>query len=162
MLYLALYAWVRLVLLMTSLDAEYTARTHHTVVASLPYRTEIAEAIVMATDDIREQEVLTRIAWYESALRPDVARCSVRGDHGRSLGLFQIQPIDPRDRGRACGSVHDQVALALSYVRRSAEACPGNVGADRLAMYVSGTCRRGLPQARHRWGEEEAARGLGD
>lgn len=108
-----------------------------------------AEAIVEATDDLREEDVLTRIGFYESNYG-----IRARGDRGRSLGAFQIQPITPSDRAMATGTVFEQAKLAVAYVRRSAEACPGNVGADRLAMYVSGTCTRGIREARHRWGQD--------
>ena len=119
----------------------------------LEFRWDLAAGIAEATDDPREQDVLTRIAWYESGFRRNVARCEIRGDRGRSLGTFQVQPRSPIERHDACGSLVDQAALALRFVRASAEACPGNVGADRLAVYVSGTCARGLRQSRERWGE---------
>jgi len=121
-------------------------------------RWEIAEAIAMVTDDVREQDVLTLIARYESGYRADVSDCATKGDRGRSLGTFQVQPQTPSDARAACGSPLEQARLALAYVRRSAEACPGNVGADRLAMYVSGTCARGLREARHRWTYDDRAK----
>jgi hypothetical protein len=123
--------------------------------ADLDLRWEHAAAIVAATDDVREQDVLTRIERFESGFRANVARCEAghKGDGGRSLGSFQVQPITPADARRACGSPLEQAALAHTYVRRSAEACPGNVGADRLAVYVSGRCTKGLRQARERWGD---------
>lgn len=123
--------------------------------ADVLYRLDLARAIVIATDDVREQEVLTRLAWFESSFRRSVARCAVRGDRGRSLGVFQIQPSGEhpaRDAVSACASLPEQAALALAYVRRSAAACPRNVGAMQLAMYVSGTCNRGVREARARWG----------
>lgn len=120
----------------------------------LDHRWTLSEAIASATDDPKKQEILVRIAWFESAFRQDVSRCDVKGDRGRSLGTFQIQPLSPSDRRLACGSVEEQVRLALAYVERSAEACPGNVGPDSLAMYVSGTCARGLREAKNRWGSD--------
>lgn len=120
----------------------------------LAYRFDLAEAISSATDDPHEQDILTRIAWFESAYRSDVAACGVRGDRGRSLGVFQVQPRSPTERRNACGNLAQQADLALRFMHDSAEACPGNVGADTLAMYVSGSCTRGLVQARHRWGQD--------
>jgi hypothetical protein len=115
-------------------------------------RFELATAIAFYTDEPKEQEVLARIAWYESALRSDVAMCQTLGDYGKSLGLFQIQPQSPQDRRAACGSVFQQVQLALAMVRKSADACPGFTGADELSLYVSGKCVRGMREAKHRWG----------
>ncbi len=146
MLYVAAYSALRIFLAWLALSP----RLYHA--SDVDRRWDLAEAIVEATDDPGEQSTLALIAYRESSLRSEVARCTVLGDRGRALGIFQIHPIEARDAAAACGDAHAQVGLALRYVRRSAEACPGNVGADRLAMYVSGTCARGLPQAARRWG----------
>lgn len=153
MIYAANLVVLRIVLVIASLHTETIAHSARRVSEPLHLdrAVAVAEAIALVSDDLLDQEVLARIAWYESALRADVAECRTRGDRGRALGLFQLHPIDPRDAAPACGDYADQARLALSYVRRSAEACPMNVGADRLAMYVSGTCARGIPAARRRW-----------
>lgn len=118
----------------------------------LAFRWELADAIATATDDVQQQETLALIAARESGFRRNVARCEIKGDGGKSLGTFQLQPIDAGHARRACSAdLREQARLAKSYVERSAEACPGNVGADRLAMFVSGTCARGLRAARERW-----------
>ena len=118
------------------------------------FRWQLAEAIAAATDDDDEVRVLARIAWFESGYRRNVARCEIKGDNGRSLGTFQVQPMTPADRAAACGALDRQVDVALRYVRRSAEVCPQNVGAMKLALYVSGRCDRGVREARARWGSE--------
>ncbi len=111
-----------------------------------------AEGIAAATDNPKEQEVLVRIGAYESGYATDVATCRRKGTDYPSLGLFQIVPQTKLDAIEACGSPAKQAAVAIRYVRMSAKACPNNVGADSLAMYVSGTCARGIPEARLRWG----------
>lgn len=115
------------------------------------FRIDLSTAIAFYAETPKEAEILTRIAWYESAFRPDVARCGVTGDHGKSLGIFQIQPQNSYDRRAACGSLYQQAQLALETVRKSAAACPGNAGADELAVYVSGGCKKGIRQAKTRW-----------
>lgn len=113
----------------------------------------VDRAIADATSDPDERRVLARIALYESGLSPTVARCAERGYEGNvSLGLYQISPQTSEDFRQACSSIAAQTSLAVRYVRASFVACPANIGADRLAMYVSGTCTRGLRQARERWG----------
>jgi hypothetical protein len=116
------------------------------------FRWALAEAIAMITDDPHEQDVLVRLAWFESGFRRNVARCETTGDHGRSFGTFQIQPITRYDRSAACGALGQQVELALRYVHRSAAMCPKNEGAMKLACYVSGRCDRGQAKAKARWG----------
>ncbi len=117
------------------------------------YRWALAEAIVSATDDEHEQDVLARLAWFESGFRRAVARCEVKGDRGKSHGVFQVQPMSPADAKEACGDLPTQAALALRYVHRSAEMCPKAEGAWKLALYVSGRCDRGYAAAKARWGE---------
>lgn len=118
----------------------------------LRFRVDLARAIEFYAPSDKEVEVLGRLAWYEGAFRPDVAQCKTVGDHGKSLGLFQIQPQNPYDRRAACGSLHQQVQLALQFLRHSAEGCPGFTGADQLALYVAGKCVRGIREAKNRWG----------
>ena len=114
----------------------------------------LATAIVEATDDPVRQIVLARIARFESGFDPRVGRCERKGPQGE-LGFFQVKPIAKGDEKRACGSALEQAKLADAYVTRAAEACPGNVGADTLAMYTSGTCARGIREAKNRWGTPE-------
>ena len=116
------------------------------------FRTQIASAILDGTDDVREQEVLLRLAWFESNYRRHVASCAVKGDHGKSLGLFQIQPRSEDDRREACGTLQAQVRVALRFIRRSLEVCAENVGSAKLNLYVSGRCDRGHAASRERWG----------
>ncbi len=126
------------------------------------YRWALAEAIASSTDDAQEQGVLARLAWYEGGFRRNVARCEIKGDHGKSLGAFQIQPMSARDARDACSlDLRDQVGLALRYIRRSAEMCPRNVGAARLNLYVSGNCERGGRAAVLRWGDADAGQLVG-
>lgn len=150
MMYLAHYAALRILLGILALSGPVRSERDFAFVVDL------SAAIADATDDAREQDVLTRLAWLESGFRRNVADCSIRGDRGKSHGTFQIQPQSAAERRAACGSSLEQARLAIALVRRSAEACPGNVGADRLAMYVSGTCARGIREARHRWGDADA------
>ena len=119
------------------------------------FRRELAEGIVTVTDDLTEQRTLTLLAWKESGFRRAVARCEIKGDKGKSHGVFQIQPMTPADKKAACSSsLVEQAGLALRYIHRSAEMCPQNHGPAILNLYVSGRCDRGLAQSKERWGGE--------
>lgn len=117
------------------------------------FKHEIAEAITTVTDDVQKQKILIRIAWLESNFRVRVANCRITGDKGKSLGIYQIQPITKSDARKACGTILEQTQLALKYVSRSFNACSKNTGYDLLAMYVSGTCKKGIRQAKNRWSD---------
>ena len=115
-------------------------------------RTQLANAIVEGTDDAREQTVLARLAFFEGSYSRHVASCRVKGDHGKSLGLFQIQPRSTHDREQACGTLAAQVDVALRFIRRSVEVCADNRGSAKLNLYVSGSCDRGHAESALRWG----------
>jgi hypothetical protein len=73
--------------------------------------------------------LLVAIAFHESGLREDVQRCRVRGDRGRSLGMFQLMR-DASWSDVAPQTICDSDALqarlaagALSRFRRVCEAC---------------------------------------
>lgn len=120
------------------------------------FRWELAQAIAAATDDEEEQFTLARLAAFEAGFRRNVARCDVKGDHGKSLGEFQIQPMSPKDAEDACSErLSRQVGLALRYMRLSADKCPKNKGAAKLHLYVSGRCDAGHVEAARRWGGQD-------
>jgi len=120
----------------------------------ISFRYDIAEAIVSVTDNIQEQKTLARIIRWESGYRKNVFRCEKKGDKGKSLGLFQIQPMSEYDKKLACGTLYQQTSLALRYMRRASEMCPDNTGAAKLNLYVSGRCNYGIEESRKRWEEE--------
>src|SRR5260221_1647691 len=68
-------------------------------------REEFAWAIGTLTSDSLEQRLLVRIAAYESGFRPDVADCKVTGDHGASLGAWQVQPRTEQERQDSCSGL---------------------------------------------------------
>ena len=119
----------------------------------LGFRWALAEAIAETTDDEHEQDILARLGWYEASYRRAVARCEIKGDGGKSMGVFQVQPMTGADAKLACGSLVEQAGLALRYIHRSADMCPKNEGPAKLNLYVSGRCDRGLQQSKARWGE---------
>lgn len=116
------------------------------------FRWQLATAIVSGTDDPVEQRVLARIAWYEGNYRRTVASCQNRGDHGKSHGSFQIQPRTPDEKKQACGTLNEQVALALVYIRRSRELCAHLPERDQLSLYTTGKCQNNR-ESQLRWDE---------
>lgn len=124
----------------------------------LRFRWRLASAIVAGTDDPVEQRVLTRIAWYEGNLRQTVAECKRKGDKGKSHGSFQIQPRSAEEKRLACGTLDEQVALALVYIRRSRETCAHLPERDQLSLYTTGQCMNNH-EARLRWDAAPAPSG---
>ena len=115
------------------------------------FRSQLSDAIARGTDDERERIVLARLAWYEGSYSRRVASCAVKGDNGRSLGIFQVQPRSPLDRAEACGTLDAQVRVALRFMRRSVDVCRANTGSAVLNLYTSGSCERGHAASKDSW-----------
>lgn len=89
--------------------------------------------------------LLTAIAWHESGFRKDVETCHgprSKGDHGRSIGLFQIIQGPNREGYSAkeiCADRKLQVRLGLHALRRAKDFCGGGP-LVWLQAYGSGRC----------------------
>lgn len=130
---------------------------------SLPYDhqivTDVAIACVSVTNDPSEVETLIKISrWESGGYRKDVANCKTKGDNGQAYGLFQVHPRTSKEAKELCGSYAEQAAIALDRVRESAKMCAqfGRKGSDSLAGYTAGTCIKGEPHAKLRWGNGKA------
>lgn len=123
--------------------------------AEVLFRWQLASAIVSGTEDIIEQRMLTRIAWYESNYLVSVASCKRKGDHGKSHGTFQIQPRNKLEKQMACGTLNQQVSLALTFIRRSRELCSHLPEEDQLSLYTTGKCQNNH-ESQIRWNAKES------
>lgn len=106
----------------------------------------LAVAIYFTDATPHEARLLMSVAKHESHFSRAVLLCHVRGDHGRSLGAYQLQPRNDRERRDAC-DVTRASRLALARVRESIATC------GDLTGYVSGRCGVGKRAARERWVE---------
>ena len=113
------------------------------------------EAPVFAGENGRAQTalLLASIASFESAYRADVDSGRVRGDHGVSWCVMQVQVWGKTAEGwTGKDLVEDRskcMAVALHRVRQSFDACRSLPMADRLSVYTSGSCRV-EPQSEYR------------
>lgn len=98
--------------------------------------------------------LLTAIAWHESGFRKDVETCHgpiAKGDHGRSIGLFQIIRGPNREGHSAkdiCADRKLQIRLGLRTLRRAKEHCGGSP-LTWLQAYGSGRCHTAHRAARN-------------
>ncbi len=100
-----------------------------------PMPQRVAEAIASVAPDRETAALLVVFAFRESTYRDDV-----RGDSGKSCGLFQTPCVVTPLR-----DARKQVEVAMGIFKRSAIACPEHP----LAIYGTGRCIR--------WGESRAA-----
>lgn len=95
--------------------------------------------------------LLLAIGVHESGLREEVQHCRVRGDNGRSIGLFQLMhrvACAPWSVEDVCGSDRLQASLALSVLHRHQDQCPRCAPRRWIAGYASGDGRRDSQAAR--------------
>lgn len=105
----------------------------------------------------RAAALLVAVAALESgfAADADLGPCSrhpvSRCDGGRAVSLWQLRvTYDQRDDLFA--SRRRAAALALERMRQSLWACSSSPAWDRLAVYASGSCARGVEASRARLG----------
>lgn len=114
-----------------------------------------AEAPVFPGEDgiARTALLMAAIASYESSYRADVDSFQVRGDHGRSHGLMQVQ----LRTGEKCPDRTTCLRLGRERIRESLDACRALPFAERLSVYASGRCmtsaasRRRMGRAVNYW-----------
>jgi hypothetical protein len=109
---------------------------------------ETSEAIAQASSEFplfkgedgprKTAALLLAIAWYESRFNPTAI-----GDHGQSVGLFQIQIATAKElhsdvTGNMLLSPRDAAPIALAVIRESYRVC-GRAGWDeKLGWYAAG------------------------
>lgn len=84
---------------------------------------------------------LVAIARHESHLRESVRRCQLKGDHGRSVGLFQVQrgwAWDGHDERAICESDRLQAALSLRVLGHYRKSCKSCAPLKLFQAYASG------------------------
>ena len=144
-------------------EGVYEARLRATAAAAVRV-VEAAAPLPGLTTEATVRLVLATAIVESAGLLPDVDTGKLRGDHGRSVCLMQINvgtgrvaSADPEvATWRAADLLADRAKCfraGLEAARWSMRACgaAGLRGADTLAAYVSGRCQPGFATARHRW-----------
>lgn len=109
----------------------------------VPQYAEVAEAITQAAnhdplfpedkDGCRKTAaILVALAWHESRFQPNVV-----GDHGRSFGLYQIQPPTAKVPSNVLTNPRTASYIAVDLIRQSFQACAKRPFEERLSWYVS-------------------------
>lgn len=104
--------------------------------------------------------LMASVMSLESSCRQDVASGAVRGDQGRAIGPMQVH-LRPGEQG-LCDTRLGCLRVGRERVRESLYHCRGNEPGDRLALFMSGSCKLGRRPARARWERFKAWRMLDD
>lgn len=144
---LSLKAWVLSLMIASQPSAPWRA-TYPDTAAAIADASEEAPVFAGAHGRERSAALLVSLAWFESRFDPHAS-----GDHGESLGLFQIN--------RHNFTVPAEIAMqdpyiaareALRLVRESFRVCRGKPLDEQLGWYAAGGvgCDRALDKSRHR------------
>ncbi len=110
--------------------------------------------------------LLWAIGAHESGLREEVRRCAIKGDHGRSIGLFQLQrgwTWAGNAQGDICASDALQVRLALRVLktyRAMNRGAPPRFWVNGYASGDGGHATKASKEIRDLWERFSARAGL--
>jgi hypothetical protein len=107
---------------------------------------KLAEAEPLFEGDApRTAALLVSVAWYESRLKPNAV-----SSNGRWVCLYQLDKRHLDDPKKALEDPETCTRAAMKILRASLASCAKRAGDERLAMFMSGTCDKGLPESRYR------------
>jgi hypothetical protein len=93
----------------------------------------------------RTAALLVAIAWHESRFKPDA-----KSANGRYVCLYQIDRRHLPDPTKALSDPEVCTRAALAIVKDSLAKCAKHPLADRLAVFMSGSCDKGIQPSRYR------------
>jgi hypothetical protein len=147
-------AWILVLMLALQPRAPWRDSYEETAKAIANVVTEEAPLFAGAEAKERTAALLVALAWAESRFDPKAV-----GDHGRSVGLYQIFSANlPTSEGfkreDILGNPTNATRVALRMLRQSMNVCGKRPIEERLGWYASGNaqCAKGLPESRFRVG----------
>jgi len=93
----------------------------------------------------RTAALLVAIAWHESRFKPNA-----KSANGQYLCLFQIDKRHLSDPDKALTDPETCARAATKILRASLQKCAKNKPDERLAVFMSGTCDKGVDGSRYR------------
>jgi hypothetical protein len=108
-------------------------------------RVSESEPVFEERGEERTAALLVAIAWYESRFKP-----TARSKDGQFLCLFQVDKQRLPDPQKALADPEVCARAAIKIVRASLQRCARSPADDRLAMFTSGACDRGVLDSRYR------------
>ena len=107
----------------------------------------ISDAIQNATDSRWEQMLLVSVGWHESRFSSVVQNCTVKGDNGKAVGIWQSWNAKCDD------SLQDWADEAIRHLRSSWRYCRAKTLPQKVEMgvslYATGrTCHHPVAKAR--------------
>lgn len=136
-------AWV--VGLMVALEPQAPWRPTYEKTAEAIARVAESEPLWDERGEERTAALLVAIAWYESRLKPDA-----KSKNGQWYCLYQVDKRHLAEPQKALEDPEVCARAALKIIKGSLAKCGGRPSEERLAMFMSGACDKGLAESRYR------------
>jgi hypothetical protein len=136
-------AWV--VGLLVSQEPQAPWRGSYTKTAEAIARVAESEPLFDQRGEERTAALLVAIAWYESRFKPNAVSANKQ-----YLCLFQIDKRHLADPDKALADQEVCARAAIKIIRASLQKCASKPENDRLAIFMSGACDRGVAESRYR------------
>lgn len=135
--------WI--VSLMVALEPSSPHRATFERSAEAIARAAASDPLFDEAGEARTAALLVSIAWHESRLRPDA-----KSKNGQWLCLFQVDRRHLAEPKRALEDPDVCTRAAVKILKGSLAKCSKNAENERLAMFMSGACDKGLSSSRYR------------
>jgi len=136
-------AWV--VGLLASQEPQAPWRGTYGKTAEAIARVAETEPVFDQRGEERTAALLVAIAWYESRFKPNAVSANKQ-----YVCLFQIDKRHLSDPDKALVDQEVCARAAIKIIRASFQKCASKPENDRLAIFMSGACDRGVPESRYR------------
>jgi Transglycosylase SLT domain len=136
-------AWV--VGLMVALEPSAPWRPTYGKTAEAIARVAETEPLFDDHGEERTAALLVAVAWYESRLKPNA-----KSANGQWYCLYQVDKRWLPDPEKALTDPEVCTRAAVKILRTSLEKCSSRPKDERLAMFMSGACDKGLADSRYR------------
>lgn len=93
----------------------------------------------------RTAALLVAVAWYESRLKPNA-----KSGNGQWYCLFQIDKRHLPDPQKALDDPEVCARAGIKIIKQSMQKCAQKPHDDRLAVFMSGSCEKGVADSRYR------------
>ena len=131
--------------LLVALEPSAPWRSTYEKTAEAIARVAESEPLFDDRGEERTASLLVSIAWYESRLKPNT-----RSKNGQWFCLYQVHKRYLPDPQKALDDPEVCTRAAIKIIRASLQTCAKRPLDDRLALFMSGTCDKGLPESRYR------------
>jgi hypothetical protein len=135
--------WV--VSLMVALEPSAPWRATFEKSAEAIARVSESEPLFDEKGEQRTAALLVAVAWYESRLKPNA-----KSSNGQWLCLFQVDKRHLPDPQKALDDPEVCARAAIKIIKGSLAKCSAKPLEDRLAVFMSGSCEKGIPESRYR------------